>query len=273
MRGSNRPPRIRISCFASRPHDEESRLRQAVALLDFQVHTTLEDDEGRCAVALAAREPIRVRQQHAPRDGAGALTALRLNIDRYPVDDVAKCRLALATRTTGVVGYTENGWIYLRDGRPGVLRPATDAEVLVVPMLCRPWKSFLEEHSSEHFENDRAAFLALLAPYDLRDGHNPGVPFTGARSDLSRGWFGLVKELVEDLLKLGWNREILQIKEKYGTLRFYITQRDEPLLARIGAAREHSAEVCEVCGKGGELRTAAAGWYATRCDSCWPQPL
>jgi hypothetical protein len=116
---------------------------------------------------------------------------------------------------------------------------------------------------------ERAAFRALLAPYDLRDGHDPESPFAPSHDYVGRGWFGIVKELVEDLIRLGWNREVLQIKEKFGTLRFYIRQCAEPLQIRIVAAREHSAEVCETCGRGGALRCVSGYPVATRCDPCW----
>jgi hypothetical protein len=122
----------------------------------------------------------------------------------------------------------------------------------------------VSEESEVHRE-----FLTLLAPYDLRDGHNPGQPFAGERSYVGRGWHGLVKELIEDLIKIGWDREVLQIKEKLGTLRFHIKDRRPEYLVRIEAAGEHSGETCELCGKAGGVRVSQSGWYYSRCDACW----
>jgi hypothetical protein len=43
-------------------------------------------------------------------------------------------------------------------------------------------------------------------------------------SDLGvgNGWLGIIQRLFETLIKLGWNREVLQIKEKFGGLRIYL---------------------------------------------------
>lgn len=110
------------------------------------------------------------------------------------------------------------------------------------------------------FERKQAEFMALLAQYDLRDGHDPSRRFAGEGSFVGRGWHGLLKELIEDLIALGWDRRVLQIKEKFGTLRFYVADRRPELLGRIDAAVEHSAEICEACGKAGKLRVADGGW-------------
>lgn len=118
-------------------------------------------------------------------------------------------------------------------------------------------------------EQKHAEFMALLTRYDLRDGHDPGQPFDGERSCVGRGWHGLLKELIEDLIRLCWDRRALQIKERFGTLRFYVADRRPEYLERIEVAVEHSAEICEECGRAGSLRVRDSGWYATRCDACW----
>ncbi|HZZ83408.1 MAG TPA: hypothetical protein VFE30_02635 [Anaeromyxobacteraceae bacterium] len=115
---------------------------------------------------------------------------------------------------------------------------------------------------------ERAALVSLLAPYELRDGHVPGQPFDAARDPVGRGWHGLLKELVEDLIRLGWDREVLQVKEKFGTLRFYVKDRRPEYLERMEVAMEHSGEVCELCGRPGALRVSETGWHATRCEGC-----
>ena len=74
---------------------------------------------------------------------------------------------------------------------------------------------------------------------------------------------------MRDLIGLGWDRRVLQVKEKFGTLRFYVADRRPEYLERIAVAAEHSAELCEACGRLGELRASAAGGWYTRCDVCW----
>ena len=78
------------------------------------------------------------------------------------------------------------------------------------------------------------------------------------------GWYGLVKELIENAIAAGWDRQICQVKEKFGGLRFYINGAPEEVWALIREAEEKSYEICEECGEPGELRQT--GWYRTLCD-------
>lgn len=80
------------------------------------------------------------------------------------------------------------------------------------------------------------------------------------------GWLGLVKEMMEDIIQMGWNKEISQVKEKFGGLRFYINSASNEIHNRITVAENLSYKVCEKCGEPGELRTDI-GWYLTLCDT------
>lgn len=55
-----------------------------------------------------------------------------------------------------------------------------------------------------------------------------------------------------------------QIKEKFGTLRFYYDGGDEYVSGIITMAENMSAVTCEQCGSPGELRNT--GWNATLCE-------
>lgn len=79
------------------------------------------------------------------------------------------------------------------------------------------------------------------------------------------GWFPLIKSLIEDLIDLGWNKQICQVKEKFGGLRFYINEGSDEIHERISKAENDSYEICEETGKPGELRTDI-GWYKTLCE-------
>ena len=59
-----------------------------------------------------------------------------------------------------------------------------------------------------------------------------------------------------------------QVKEKYGTLRFYMTTSSDEMEKLIDVAEKLSETTCELCGMPGSLRDDC-GWYKTRCDSCW----
>jgi hypothetical protein len=79
------------------------------------------------------------------------------------------------------------------------------------------------------------------------------------------GWYPIIKDLIEDLIKLGWDKQLCQAKEKFGGLRFYINSGSDEIHKRIQLAENQSYETCEICGEEGELRTNI-GWYTTLCN-------
>jgi len=62
------------------------------------------------------------------------------------------------------------------------------------------------------------------------------------------------------------NYRASQVKEKFGTLRFYLTSGTDIMYDMINAAENMSAETCEGCGKPGKVRSG--GWIVTNCDDC-----
>jgi len=56
----------------------------------------------------------------------------------------------------------------------------------------------------------------------------------------------------------------VQVKEKFGTLRFYVDGGDDTTDGMIRMAEAMSAVTCEVCGSPGECR--GGGWIRTLCD-------
>jgi hypothetical protein len=85
------------------------------------------------------------------------------------------------------------------------------------------------------------------------------------------GWFDLLWRLCEDLEPLvaqaekqtGKSFEVLQVKEKFGGLRFYVSQKTDAIRQRINAAGLESIHTCEVCGQPGVRR--GGGWM-TLCE-------
>jgi hypothetical protein len=82
---------------------------------------------------------------------------------------------------------------------------------------------------------------------------------------VGEGWYLLLKELIDDLIELGWDKKITQVKEKFGGLSFYINSASDEVHKRIGVAETLSYYVCETCGEPGELRRDL-GWYFTLCE-------
>jgi hypothetical protein len=83
--------------------------------------------------------------------------------------------------------------------------------------------------------------------------------------DCNKGWYPLIQKLIEDLIELGWDKQVTQVKEKFGGLRFYINSGSTEIYDRISEAERASYLICEDCGEPGELRKDL-GWYFTLCD-------
>jgi hypothetical protein len=78
------------------------------------------------------------------------------------------------------------------------------------------------------------------------------------------GWYPLIKDLISDLIELGWDKQTCQVKEKFGALRFYINTGSDEIFKKIHSYENQSYEICETCGEKGELRLV--GWYKTLCN-------
>lgn len=78
------------------------------------------------------------------------------------------------------------------------------------------------------------------------------------------GWAPILLNLCEELRKQEIEGKILQVKEKFGGLRFYFTnERAESL---IRSAENLSLTTCEFCGAEGH--TQDRRWIKTLCDDC-----
>lgn len=90
------------------------------------------------------------------------------------------------------------------------------------------------------------------------------------------GWFDLLKECILELKKSldadpldldpDFSYYVTQVKEKYGTLRFYTSLSPERLDPIIRKAEKASEITCEECGRFGRRRKG--GWVRTLCDEC-----
>jgi hypothetical protein len=81
------------------------------------------------------------------------------------------------------------------------------------------------------------------------------------------GWKHLVQPLLDELEQLGG--KVLQVKEKFGGLRFYYTLAETHPMAlvfaqKVDKAEAQSFETCEACGQPGERR--GGGWIKTLCE-------
>ena len=81
------------------------------------------------------------------------------------------------------------------------------------------------------------------------------------------GWFDIIDKCLSDILKIcyeaGASVQIVQIKEKFGGLRFYT--KCDSLHERISEAEVESYATCQKCGKPGKARNFS-GWISTVCE-------
>ena len=97
------------------------------------------------------------------------------------------------------------------------------------------------------------------------------------------GWFDLLDQLMGNIQHYtDWNNEnfakgykqykqvpqvtLDQVKEKFGSLRFYYTGGDDHISGMVTMAESMSSVICESCGNPG--KQTRGGWIKTICKSC-----
>lgn len=101
--------------------------------------------------------------------------------------------------------------------------------------------------------------------------------------ECNNGWFDLIDELsskLENLIEIEEDKfksneqelfehrlcYAIQVKEKYGTLRFYMSLLTDAMDDFIEEASKKSASICEICGEKGKIKKN--GWVEVRCGNC-----
>ena len=94
------------------------------------------------------------------------------------------------------------------------------------------------------------------------------------------GWFDIIWELSEKLETIAKLQPApkegeedtrlvaVQVKEKFGGLRFYTHNSTEEAEAAIDEAEQKAGKTCETCGQIGSLRSRQ-GWLITLCNKDW----
>ena len=87
--------------------------------------------------------------------------------------------------------------------------------------------------------------------------------------DCRDGWFRIIYELSSDIMKLSEQAgteppEVVQVKEKFGGLRYYVHGATQAIDSRIQEAEAQSLQTCEICCSSGRRRSG--GWIQTLCD-------
>lgn len=86
---------------------------------------------------------------------------------------------------------------------------------------------------------------------------------------VGEGWFPIIDQLCAALQNMSdysdFQIEAVQVKEKFGGLRFYVNSYDPMVENLISKAEAKASHTCDVCGKEGKMRDLN-GYMATRCD-------
>jgi hypothetical protein len=90
------------------------------------------------------------------------------------------------------------------------------------------------------------------------------------------GWFNILDQLMGNIQHhIDWkNRQgevvaqvtLDQVKEKFGTLRFYYTGGDDEISGMVRMAESMSGVTCEECSA--PAKTHGPGWIRTICEPC-----
>ena len=90
--------------------------------------------------------------------------------------------------------------------------------------------------------------------------------------ECEKGWHPIIQELIDKLVKIeDCDFELLQVKEKFGSLRFYVSSETHEVSDLIEDYETYSAHICEVCGEFYTAKTRNkknGSWLKTLCDKC-----
>lgn len=130
----------------------------------------------------------------------------------------------------------------------------------------------------------------LFSKYEF---YRPDLPQTQSLMcfglEIGKGWYPLIEELSEKLNELYLQEKrnieidkqakallqddelfyfnVSQVKEKFGTLRFYVDGGTKEMHDLINEYEIKTETICEVCGSPGKRETIS-GWVKTLCDKC-----
>ena len=96
------------------------------------------------------------------------------------------------------------------------------------------------------------------------------------------GWFNIIDRLCANIQNhIDWKNKheevvtqvvVKQVKEKFGTLRFYYNGGDEYIHGLVAMAESMSGVTCESCGAAGKMygvgEKGITGWMHTHCEAC-----
>lgn len=122
-----------------------------------------------------------------------------------------------------------------------------------------------------------------LVYYEDKEGNFPIIdkefelyipyPFELFGVECGKGWNKLIQPLFEYIENYNQNKakdeqiKVLQVKEKFGSLRYYTNFTTPELRDMIDDAEDRSYHTCEICGSTENIGHTT-GWITTLCHDC-----
>ena len=92
------------------------------------------------------------------------------------------------------------------------------------------------------------------------------------RIEVDVGWYQLVIDCDSELSRIDPNYSLLQVKEKFGGLRYYFQPSDpsfrDEMDAVVSKYEEIASRTCEATGNPGVLMKSPGNWYKTLSPEC-----
>lgn len=87
------------------------------------------------------------------------------------------------------------------------------------------------------------------------------------------GWYKLIDDLCRKVQKYIDEHDVeqveaIQVKEKFGGLRFYVCYAVDKVRKMIDKAEIESYKTCEECGSRKGVKQTEGGWVSTLCKKC-----
>lgn len=86
------------------------------------------------------------------------------------------------------------------------------------------------------------------------------------------GWFEIIYEAslkINNIIKTkNLSCKVAQVKEKFGTLRYYMDSTTDEIQEIIKDAEVKSELTCEFCGTFENVKLRKGGWVKTLCNEC-----
>jgi hypothetical protein len=115
--------------------------------------------------------------------------------------------------------------------------------------------------TDQEFEN----FLKSIGGITIQHKQHLGPIIERRYFGVGNGWLGIIQRLFEVLIRLGWDKQFVNVKEKFGGMSIFIDNIPENGFNFILDAERETFKVCEICGEPGEQHRIK-GWIHILCE-------